>query len=66
MLTERTQKEILKSKFIWCTHSTDQNCQALICDIMSYVKKGIEKQDVMHALGVTCLVLLHLIAMHLS
>ena len=38
----------------------------LICDIMSYVKKGIEKQDVMHALGVTCLVLLHLIAMHLS
>ena len=33
---------------------------------MSYVKKGIEKQDIMHALGVTCLVLLHLIAMHLS
>ena len=65
MLTERTQKEILKSKFIWFTHSTDQNCQAYMCT-MSYVKKGIEKQDIMHALGVTCLVLLHLIAMHLS
>ena len=35
MLTETTQKEILKSKFIWCTHSTDhstdQNWSKWIC-----------------------------------